>query len=262
MGGTVVDKNKIKRLVDSMSQLTEGQIYWVDEIIQQFNRPYSFNKNPKSNLVTEEFLQNFGDTLRIYHCFSNLPFTKYTFEYAMDRVSKLSGYKSELATAGNPGHDITINNIKYSLKTQADKSLNRNKIHISKFMELGRGHWDSDVNDFIGLRDQFFHHLESYDRILSLRALDKASPSDIEGSWMYELVEIPKKLLMESRNGIVSMTESSTPPKSGFCKVYNGKELKFQLYFDGGGERKLQIQHINKKYCTVHATWSFSVHCL
>jgi type II restriction enzyme len=29
------------------------------------------------------------------------------------------------------------------------------------------------------------------------------------------------------------------------------------LYFDGGGERKLQIKHLLKSHCAVIATWEF-----
>ncbi|MGH8070867.1 MAG: hypothetical protein ACRERE_37675 [Candidatus Entotheonellia bacterium] len=38
-------------------------------------------------------------------------------------------------------------------------------------MELGKGTWTDQEEDFRGLREQFFRHLESYDRILSLRRL-------------------------------------------------------------------------------------------
>lgn len=36
----------------------------------------------------------------------------------------------------------------------------------------------------------------------------------------------------------------------------NGR-LLFELYFDGGTERKLQIKGINIENCIVHARWSF-----
>ena len=34
--------------------------------------------------------------------------------------------------------------------------------------------------------------------------------------------------------------------------------MKYQLYFDGGTERKLQIKNLRKDLCTVHATWVFA----
>jgi type II restriction enzyme len=77
--------------------------------------------------------------------------------------------------------------------------------------------------------------------------------------WRYELVEIPKSLLMEAERGtLVMMEKSRQTPKPGYCHVTN--ELggtKFDLYFDGGTERKLQIKNLDKSLCPVHATWSF-----
>jgi type II restriction enzyme len=34
--------------------------------------------------------------------------------------------------------------------------------------------------------------------------------------------------------------------------------LKFELYFDAGAERKLQVRHLRKDLCTVHAQWEFA----
>ena len=34
-------------------------------------------------------------------------------------------------------------------------------------------------------------------------------------------------------------------------------DSKFQLYFDAGGERKLQMKGMKKSYCIVHAEWRF-----
>lgn len=121
-------------------------------------------------------------------------------------------------------------------------------------MELGKGAWGDRDEDLIGLRDQFFSHLRSYDRVLVLRTLSKAP-----AHWEYELIEIPKKLLELAKNGRLEMMHRSTQmPKPGYCHVLNeGGELLFQLYFDGGGERKLQIKHINISNCIIHAQWKF-----
>lgn len=97
--------------------------------------------------------------------------------------------------------------------------------------------------------------MKSYERILSLRTLNKAP------SWKYELVEIPKELLQSAVNGELEMKlQSRQFPKPGYCYVRNedGEDI-FQLYFDGGSERKLQVKNLLKKYCSVHATWEFTV---
>jgi hypothetical protein len=128
-------------------------------------------------------------------------------------------------------------------------------VHISKFMELGKGDWSDKEEDLIGLREQFFHHMRNYDRILSLRRL----PTSKKSTWRYELVEIPKSVLEEARNGTLRMVHASKQsPKPGYCDVRDAKgKNKFQLYFDGGTERKLQIKGLDKSLCTVHAEWEF-----
>jgi Type II site-specific deoxyribonuclease len=121
-------------------------------------------------------------------------------------------------------------------------------------MELGKGQWGNDEKDLIGLREQFFSHMKSYDRILVLRTVSKAP-----GGWEYELVELLKGLLQQASGGTLRMMHGSTQnPKPGYCDVRDSKGvLLFQLYFDGGTERKLQIKGINIENCIVHARWSF-----
>lgn len=223
-------------------------------MVKQFELPSSFQRHAESDLITPCVLQDFGDALRIHHCFSAESFSKDKFEYVLERVINLCGGTATLAPRGNPGHDISIGGERFSLKTQADKSIRKSKLHISKFMELGQGEWGTDPADLAGLRDQFLAHLQSYDRILSLRALSRGS-----SNWHYELVEIPKALLQKAEQGTLEMRSGSTQlPKPGYCYVREREEEMFQLYFDGGTERKLQIKHLKKSFCFVHAEWVFT----
>ena len=158
----------------------------------------------------------------------------------------------------HPGHDLTVGTVRWSLKTQGDKKIKRDKLHISKYMELGKGQWKTE-GDLPGLRKQFLHHLTAYDRILQLRYFKLAPSKAMAASHSYELVEIPKGLLIESKNGeFLMMHKSKQSPKPGYCTV-TGKDstVRFKLYFDGGTERKLQIKNLRKDLCVVHATWEF-----
>ena len=94
-----------------------------------------------------------------------------------------------------------------------------------------------------------------YDRILTLRALNRRP------NWCYELVEIPKALLERAQHGDLKMKhESRQMPKPGSCRVRDvaGNEI-FQLYFDGGSERKLQVKALFKSNCLVHGTLDFTI---
>lgn len=247
-------KDRIEKLIKTIPSLTEGQLYWLNKVIQTFDNPCQF-KIEQSNLLDKVTLENFGDALRIHHSFSAESFSKDKFEYVFEKVLKMSGHKAMLAPKGNRGHDITIDNVQVSLKTQADKNIREDKVWISKFMELGQGEWGDKENDLIGLRKSFLNHLKNYDRILILRSLEKGP------QWRYELVEIPKALMEDAKNGGLEMKKESTQyPKPGYCYVRSprGEDI-YQLYFDGGSERKLQVKNLLKSYCTIHATWEFLV---
>ena len=244
----------IKEITDKIPFLTEGQIYWLDRVIHVFDDFHKFEIH-NSDLFDNTTLENFGDALRIHHSFSKEPFSKDKFEYVLEKVLGMSGHSAKLASRGNRGDDIIVNGCPISLKTQADKNIKIDKIWISKFMELGKGKWGDDPEDLKRLRSMFLLHLESYERILSLRALKK-SPI-----WLYELVEIPVALMKSAKNGRLEMKLNSKQfPKPGYCYVKNsnGEDI-FQLYFDGGGERKLQVKNLLMKNCVIHATWEFTI---
>lgn len=264
---------RIERLKGSLANLTDTQFFWVERTIQQLGIAPTYELL-RTDLLTRCMLNYLGDAIRTHHCFSREPFTKDKFEHALEQAANACGKSAVRASRGNPGHDITIAGDRFSLKTQADKALKIDELYISKFMELGKGEWV-----LTKLLERFFAHMGSYERILDLRALSKA-PQD----WFYELVEIPKSLLEEARRGELEVMESSKQIQSrkpGYCRVYEeiatqpdpfgasiqavakparakpARPVKFELYFDGGTECKLQVKHIKKKYCVVHATWRF-----
>ncbi|NOZ10466.1 MAG: restriction endonuclease [Gammaproteobacteria bacterium] len=249
------DKRRIiESLVQTIPELTAGQLHWIHRVVSVYSADHKFILN-ESDLFDESTIQNFGDAMRVHHSFSSEPFSKDKFEYVLVNVLKMSGHKAELAPKGNPGHDATVDGIQLSLKTQADKNIKEDTLWISKFMELGKGNWGDDPSDLKGLRDQFLRHMAGYEKILSLRTVRKAP------NWKYELIEIPINVLQLARGGELEMKINSKQyPKPGYCYVRNehGKII-FNLYFDGGGERKLQIKNLDKNYCRVHATWEFFI---
>jgi Type II site-specific deoxyribonuclease len=92
------------------------------------------------------------------------------------------------------------------------------------------------------------------DRIFTLRCLS-ISPTD----QYYEFVEIPKLLMLKARDCELEVKYDSTQnPKPGYGHVYGeNRELLYDLYFDGGTERKLQIKALSKASCKVHGIWRF-----
>lgn len=250
------NQQRLKRLVAAIRNLTPSQTAWIANVVEKFGMSKHFQRDPSSSLITSQILEDIGDTLRIHHAFSREPFSKDKFEYALERIAKECGFDAKLAPRGNPGYDIEINGERFSLKTEAAAKIRINKIHISKFMELGGGRWEDNPEDLLGLREQFFEHMKQYQRIIVLRKLPDAALGP-----RYELVEIPKSLLLEAKHGEFEMKLGSTQKgaKPGYCYVPRKEgALHFALYFDGGGERKLQIKNLNKALCTIHAEWVFA----
>jgi len=251
---TQVRLRLVQSLVQAIPELTAGQLQWLERVVGMFKAPHRFLVND-SDLFDTAVLENFGEAMRVHHSFSAEPFSKDKFEYVLVKVLTMSGHTASLAPKGNPGHDATADDVRLSLKTQADKGIKEDTLWISKFMELGKGRWGDNPDDLKGLRNQFCKHLGNYDRILSLRALAKGP------EWKYELVEIPKDVLGMARRGKLSMmSDSKQFPKPGYCHVRKADGATvFDLYFDAGSERKLQIKNLDKRYCRVHATWEFVI---
>lgn len=249
----VTRKEKIAQLIAAIPGLSDYRLSLVQNMVQVFSQPWTIERAPDSDIISKAALLDFGDVLRIHHCFSREPFTKDKFEFALEAVLKISGISAELAPRGRRGYDIKINDRNISLKTEAAKAIRVDTLHISKFMELGGGQWGNDPKDLIGLRKQFLDNLKGIDRILVLRALKKGDPN-----FLYELIEIPKKLLEKASTGRLEMRMESTQlPKPGYCFVEKEGEQLFSLYFDGGGERKLQVKGLMKSLCKFHASWQF-----
>jgi len=249
---------QFKKLTERISKLSMGQFSLLSTILHTFEQPIIAKRFSGSNVVTDEFLIAFGDMLKLHHTLSDDYLDKHRFEAVMERIYLALGGKVNRPSMCNPGHDLTVDGIAWSLKTQGDKSIKKDRIHISKFMELGKGKW-VNKKDLLGLRDRFIAHLSAYSRIFQLRYYCMKSTSSSQFSHYYELVEIPIPLLDEARNGVFEMKHKSRQtPKPGYCSIYDDDgKLKFQLYFDGGTERKLQIKNLRKDLCTVHATWEF-----
>lgn len=245
---------RIARLAAVLHEMRPSQIHWVEKVASALTSSARFLLH-REDLLDQVSVQDFGDVLRIHHAFSAEPFTKDKFEYALVQVLKWRGVSAALASKGNRGHDMTVGGSRLSLKTQADKNIKSGELWISKFMELGRGDWSDDPNELEGLRDAFLEHLKQYDRIFSLRAIGKAP------HWHYELVEIPKALMQQAENGrLEMMLESRQNPKPGYCHVFGADmSLLYQLYFDAGSERKLQVKGLRKSACVVHGEWQFTV---
>jgi len=245
-----ISEKEIGEIIEALRRLTPTQQQWVKSSIYAFGAAYTFWRAPDSDVVTAAVMASLGDRLLSHHAGSRQALSKDRFEFAFESALNESGIPAQLLKSRtNRGHDINISGVPVSLKTEAAATTRDDFIHVSKWMELGRGEWKLPL-----LRDLLLEHMQSYDRIFTLRRL-----KDADANIRYELVEIPKALLLEARHCKLKVcTDSKQKPQPGYGHVKNAAgQLKFSLYFDGGTERKLQIKHLRKDLCKVHATWTF-----
>lgn len=250
---------RIEAITERLKSLRPAQLTAVEAAIASFEIPITIWVNPDSDFATAEFGEAMGDVLLAHHANSLEAFTKDKSEYALVRIFNSLDREATKSPRTFPGNDISVDGERYSVKTQADGGIDENAIHISKFMELGRGDWN-DEDDLAALRDRMLAHMQNYERILDLRCLSNNPRNARPGQYRYELVEIPKGLLAKARDANIEMKwDSRQNPKPGYGRVYdeNGR-LLFELYFDGGTERKLQIRKLLKSECIVHATWEWT----
>lgn len=245
-----ISKKEAAKLIEDLLRLTPAQQEWIRTAIQTFGTARNFWRAPDSDFITEAVLNLLGDRLLSHHAGSHQALSKDRFEHAFESALNAAGIQASLVNSRtNRGHDIDILGIPVSLKTEAAKTIKDHSIHVSKWMELGRGEWNLPL-----LLDLFLEHMQSYERIFTLRRL-----KDEGMKTRYELVEIPKPLLLEAANcELVVCTDSRQNPQPGYGYVRDVTgQLKYSLYFDGGSERKLQIKHLRKDLCKVHAMWIF-----
>jgi hypothetical protein len=255
------ENDAVRELLEQIRGLKSGEIKAVSSMVETLHQEKEFWRDPESTIITDEILEGVGARLRIHHSMSYEAFSKDKFEFAMIGAARDAGYEASKAIRGNRGEDIKIEKIRYSLKTQADAEIKNDKVMIPKYQELGKGNWTDKPEQLRGLLGQFFEHLSKYERILVLRRLHTDASQEL-----YELVEIPKPLFERAQFGVLEMKTNSSQAgaKPGYCYVREkdekGKDkLIYQLYFDGGSERKLRVQHLLKCYCTPHATWRFAL---
>jgi hypothetical protein len=245
-------------LIEAIHSLSDRQRQRVSRLIGALTTPVDTWAASDSDLASPEFMDVMSDVLRGHHVASSKALGKEHFEHALAGAMVELSRSAELSPMGYPGADITVDDSPWSLKTQGDQNIRPDVIHISKMMELGKGRWHDEA-DLADLRDRMLEHMEGYERIFTMRYLSGAKAKRGKGEHEYELVEIPKALLEESAGvACVMAHDSRQTPKPGCCRVTDDwGETKFELYFDGGTERKLQIRKLRVDLCRPHARWRF-----
>ena len=227
----------------------------VESVIQE---KVPFNLVRTNDLMNAEIAQEFGTRLRLFHYLTDQPLTKKAFEFQLCKT--LINNDIQCAMPENntlPGADLILGAAeqKLSLKTEGAKSTSRKKITISKLMEA---RWFRDCkNDtelMSAIQQRMVPHLQSYDRMLTLRSF----PSKSDACIYYQLVEIPLELIRSCSKKDRLRFSSRSRGGSVTVTVATLSEQTFQLVFDASVE-KVTVKNLEVGDCHELANWTISI---
>ena len=109
-------EERIRSMAAALKGISDSQLESTEAVIAQFHIKPDVKRNLESNLVTACVAEEFADALQIHHCLSTEALSKDKFEYALERIMNRCDIPAKLANKGNPGHDMTLPGVPYSLK--------------------------------------------------------------------------------------------------------------------------------------------------
>ncbi len=244
----------IENLRDVIGNLTEEQAAILLEVATALHGDAVVAvPSEGSDIATGAFVRDFGNRLLVHHATSEELLNKKSFEFAFVASSRAAGRVAAriASTEDNPHADVVVDEVMYSLKTEAAASIRRDSITVSKLMEA---RWIRECRnraDLVrGIQSKVVPHLESYQRIIILRVFSKT-----EGHVQYDLVEIPRDVLLEVRNLGASDFSALNDNNSSRADIKRNRRALFALRLDGSVE-KVTIANLRVDACTVHATWT------
>jgi hypothetical protein len=167
------------------------------EFAEALQRDLQVQVNKASDILTPEFVEDFSGRVIAYHAMHEEKMTKKTFEYVFCKASRAAGRDADITGSPvSPGGDVTVNGVKFSLKTEAAQGISRKSITISKLMEA---RWIRECHSGADFAKESTTrvggHLDHYERMITLRAFDEP-----DGTVEYDLIEIPLELLRKVKD--------------------------------------------------------------
>jgi len=249
-----VNEGAKARLTKKIQSLDDPTCAVLETIVGGLSARFVEVIDSDTDIVTEPFAKNFRIRLQLHHATHEEVFKKKTFEFAFKAASFVAGRTAEMdEDVTSAGYDLKVDDVRFSLKTEAGKTTSGTHIKISKLMEA---RWIRECRtgrDYLANMDKVRTHLTHYDRIIILRAFQVTSPFN---GVRYELLEIPHQLL-----SLVSTIQAGDftrrIKKSGTSTVVvksNGTDA-FKLRLDGSVE-KITLEKLPLAKCRKHASWS------
>lgn len=245
------ERAALRDLITVATRLDPVQVELLTEIARTMMRQVEETVNPDSDFATPRFTANFRNRLLIHHATNEAKLTKKAFEYAFRGACAADGRAGTITLSDTfSGVDVTVEGVRFSLKTEASKGIRPESITISKFTEA---RWIQQFSTLDDLAREAVRripaHLGQYDRILVLRARDMSATR-----LLYEVVEIPRDVL----GRVAALTAADFSPRTAqggsSARVAISGRPAFTLRLDGS-DGKITIAGLQTEFCVRHISW-------
>jgi hypothetical protein len=142
-----------------------------------------------------------------------------------------------------PRHDLLVEDIRISLKTETGLGTDPKHITITKLCTTEREPWKPEV-----LIRRAMEHLARYDVILMFRAVWQAD------AIRFQLVDIPVDTLRLIEDVSVQKVGKRSGRQSLAADVIRSKERIFRLHFDAS-DGKCSIRNLGIQHCVMLEEW-------
>ena len=149
----------------------------------------------------------------------------------------------EAGGRNQPRHDLRVEDVRISLKTETGAGADARQITITKLCTTEREPWQSDV-----LLQRVTDHLARYDIILMFRAVWE------EQVVHYQLVEIPVEMLRRIKTVALETVGRRSGRKSLAADVLREGERLFRVHFDAS-DGKCSVRNLGIQHCTMLEEW-------
>jgi Type II site-specific deoxyribonuclease len=243
-----------------LASVSPDELRAVAPIVAALRRPVAFKVGSGSDLITTAFELAFRRRLQVFHSLNDDQecLNKKAFEFAFKAAMEAEGFDVVLASSATfPGADaVTSHSGKaagFSLKTEAEKSISKEFIKISKLMESIWTKGLTTTDQFLEGLHHIHTHLSNYDRILTLRVFGRLTAGEIR----YELWEIPRAVLQRISTAALADFRAVTKKGSTTLTVRVRKAHAFNVVFDGS-DQKITISRLDTSLCKFHASWTLT----
>lgn len=244
-------------LFAAISKLTPNQTAILTGVARALAVPVVIARSQSSDLVDDVFAETMANLLTLHHALHEEPLSKRPFEYVLKQCLRAQGLDADLNPApGESSYDVAANGVRWSLKTEAAKGISARQVKVEKFMEARWARECTTPAACFEALPRIVSHMDGYDRILILRAFQRAQHT------VYRLEEIPKEILLRS----LLAAQSSMFEKRGKAKSYGAdfylaapthRDRIFRMLLDSSVE-KVRLWY-DVRHCVHHGEWQVPV---